>query len=179
MFPINNKSSLLYSQKYPESSHFSWPPLLIPWSQTPLCCPGYCISLLLCLFPCSCPFTSYRPFSAEQLIPFSKVRPCHSSAQNPPKVCQQGAKATSFLGLTRHQRSGPTSTPLSLAHSCFSHTGFYCAATMPTTSYLRAFALAALGSSEMLPHFHVALPGPTKAKGNPSSADLACPPPPG
>lgn len=123
MLPIDTESSLLYAQRYPESNHSSWFPLLTPWCKMPLCDPGYCIGLLLRPSPCSCPFTSYRPFSAGQLIPFSKVRPCHSFSQNPPKVCQRGTKATSFLDPTRHQQSDPTSTPLPLAHFCFSHTG--------------------------------------------------------
>lgn len=107
------------------------------------------------------------------------------------KPCQHGAKAKSFPGSTRPGWQGPTSTSLPLPHSRFSH--WYCAMTMPSTSYLRTFPLTALCfssslqrasihalrvSTEMSHHLHMALPDPTTVEGNPFSVDLAWPTPP-
>lgn len=47
----HSQSSWLYSQKCPESNHFSRHPLWTCWSQPPLHCPGYCKGSSLARLP--------------------------------------------------------------------------------------------------------------------------------
>lgn len=95
------------------------------------------------------PFYQPQSISAEQPIPFSKARPCHSSAQNPPKACQHGAKAKSYLGWTlvigTHLQ--PLSPLFTLALATLAS---IVQMTMPSTFCHRAFALAALCPSSSL-----------------------------
>lgn len=136
------------------------------------------------------PFDQPQSISAEQLIPFSKARPCHSSAQTPPKACQHGAETKSFLGWTLV--IGTLLHPhLSLTRSCFSDTGFYCAnghakhslpqglctacsLSLQLSAGLPTFTFQV--SDEMLPHFRVALHNPSEIKGNPSGWTWPGPP---
>lgn len=135
------------------------------------------------------------PPTVPLFLPFSQLHALHSQQVASPIFKRQtrsvlGSKSSQGLAATGERKtvSGfdktlvawPHVRPLCLAHVCRSCAGFHRVTAVPSTSYPRAFALAASsgsprglpphalqGSARVPPHLHAALPDPTKVKGEP------------
>lgn len=182
MLPIPGEASRLHSLKHPAPSHWLG---LRPSDERPTPGPERCDGLL----PPSPPPT------VSLFLPFSQLHALHSQQVASPIFKRQtrsvlGSKSSQGLVATGERKtvSGFDKTlvawlhvrPLCLAHVCRSRAGFHRVMAVPSTSYPRAFALAALassgsprglpphalqGSARVPPHLHAALPDPTKVKG--------------